>query len=302
MFFQILRRGRIVTTDDIIAKLTPDIAEVHITGGMPADWPWERYLDIVRSIHEKFPNADVKAYTAVEVDFFHKKFRLPIEEVLRQLKAAGLRTMPGGGAEGDKTTVRTKEDADHSLPYMVAAAALDGEVTPAQYAHERITRDDVQRLLRRVGLGNRLPHRPGELSGGEQQRVAVAIALANSPSLLLADEPTGSLDRDNTRMLLDLFNAVRNELGVTVILVTHDRSIASAVDRYIEIRDGKTSREAVRRSEGAPSLADAAVDAGAGSAPDGASAEETHSTTNRSGSIPWVSSTIWVASLRARAL
>jgi aminodeoxyfutalosine synthase len=88
-----------MTTEEILSKITPDIAEVHITGGMPPDWPWERYLDIVRSIHERFPTADVKAYTAVEIDFFHKKFRLSIEEVLRQLQAAGLRTMPGGGAE-----------------------------------------------------------------------------------------------------------------------------------------------------------------------------------------------------------
>ena len=88
-----------MTTEEILSKLTPEIAEVHITGGMPADWPWERYVEIVRSIHEKFPNADVKAYTAVEIDFFHKKFRMPIEEVLKELQAAGLRTMPGGGAE-----------------------------------------------------------------------------------------------------------------------------------------------------------------------------------------------------------
>jgi len=88
-----------MTTEEILSKLTPDIHEVHITGGMPADWPWERYLDIVRSITEKFPNMDVKAFTAVEIDFFHKKFKMPVEEVLRQLQAAGLRTMPGGGAE-----------------------------------------------------------------------------------------------------------------------------------------------------------------------------------------------------------
>lgn len=88
-----------MTTQDILDKLTPHIHEVHITGGMPPDWPWERYLDIVRSIHEKYPNVDVKAFTAVEIDFFHKKFKMTIEEVLRQLQAAGLRTMPGGGAE-----------------------------------------------------------------------------------------------------------------------------------------------------------------------------------------------------------
>ncbi len=88
-----------MTTEEILGKLTPHIHEVHITGGMPADWEWERYLDIVRSITEKFPNTDVKAFTAVEIDFFHKKFKMPIEEVLRQLQAVGLRTMPGGGAE-----------------------------------------------------------------------------------------------------------------------------------------------------------------------------------------------------------
>ena len=95
-----------MSTEEILGKLTPEIAEVHITGGMPADWPWERYVDIVRSIHKKFPHADVKAYTAVEIDFFHKKFRMPIEEVLRQLQAAGLRTMPGGGAEVFSERVR----------------------------------------------------------------------------------------------------------------------------------------------------------------------------------------------------
>ena len=88
-----------MTTEEILAQLTPEIQEVHITGGMPSEWSWERYLDIVRSVHERLPKADVKAFTAVEIDFFHKKFRMSVEEVLRQLKEAGLRTMPGGGAE-----------------------------------------------------------------------------------------------------------------------------------------------------------------------------------------------------------
>lgn len=95
-----------MTTEEILSKITPDIHEVHITGGMPADWPWERYLDIVRSIHDKFPNTDVKAFTAVEIDFFHKKFKMPVEEVLRQLYDAGMRTMPGGGAEVFSERVR----------------------------------------------------------------------------------------------------------------------------------------------------------------------------------------------------
>jgi len=88
-----------MTTEEILGKLSPEIHEVHITGGMPPDWPWERYVDIVRSVSEKFPNTDIKAFTAVEIDFFHKKFRMSIEDVLRELQKAGLRTMPGGGAE-----------------------------------------------------------------------------------------------------------------------------------------------------------------------------------------------------------
>lgn len=95
-----------MTTEEILSKLSPEIKEVHITGGMPSDWPWERYVDIVSSIHKKFPETDVKAYTAIEIDFFHKKFKMPIEEVLCQLKEAGLKTMPGGGAEVFSERVR----------------------------------------------------------------------------------------------------------------------------------------------------------------------------------------------------
>lgn len=96
-----------MTTEEVLAKLTPEIREVHITGGMPPDWPWERYIDIVESVHRVLPDADVKAFTAVEIDFFHKKFKLSIEEILRRLQAAGLRTMPGGGAEVFSERVRT---------------------------------------------------------------------------------------------------------------------------------------------------------------------------------------------------
>jgi len=95
-----------MTIEEILGKLTPDINEVHITGGLHPDWEWEYYLDMLRQIRKNFPKTDVKAFTAVEIDFFHKKFRLPIEEVLLQLKDAGLRTMPGGGAEVFSERVR----------------------------------------------------------------------------------------------------------------------------------------------------------------------------------------------------
>ena len=95
-----------MTIADIIGKLTPDIQEVHITGGLHPDWGWDYYLDMIREIKNNFPTVDIKAFTAVEIDFFHKKFKMPIEEVLLQLKDAGLCTMPGGGAEVFSERVR----------------------------------------------------------------------------------------------------------------------------------------------------------------------------------------------------
>jgi aminodeoxyfutalosine synthase len=95
-----------MTIHDILHKLTPEIHEVHITGGLHPDWEWEYYLEMLRQIRKNFPNLDIKAFTAVEIDFFHKKFKMPLDEVLRQLKEAGLRTMPGGGAEVFSERVR----------------------------------------------------------------------------------------------------------------------------------------------------------------------------------------------------
>ncbi|MGD0589935.1 MAG: aminofutalosine synthase MqnE [Bacteroidota bacterium] len=95
-----------MTIEEMLAKLTPEIHEVHMTGGLHPDWEWEYYLQMMRDIRTHFPNLDIKAFTAVEIDFFHKKFKLPIEEVLRQLKEAGMRTMPGGGAEVFSERVR----------------------------------------------------------------------------------------------------------------------------------------------------------------------------------------------------
>lgn len=95
-----------MTIHEILRKLTPEIHEVHITGGLHPDWKWEYYLDILRQIRRNFPNVDIKAFTAVEIDFFRKKFRLSLEDVLLQLKEAGLRTIPGGGAEVFSERVR----------------------------------------------------------------------------------------------------------------------------------------------------------------------------------------------------
>jgi len=105
----------------------------------------------------------------------------------------------------------------------------------------------ARNLLELVGLGEMGKKKPDQLSGGEQQRAAVAVALANQPKLLLADEPTGELDSVTASEVMTLLHKLNQELGLTVILVTHDAAIAGATDRTIAIRDGRTSTETVRR-------------------------------------------------------
>ena len=94
-------------------------------------------------------------------------------------------------------------------------------------------------LLDLVGMGNRADHRPDELSGGEQQRIAVAVALANDPPLLLADEPTGELDTKTGQEVLDVFQKLNTQLGKTIVVVTHDARVAHIAHRVLEIVDGK---------------------------------------------------------------
>ncbi len=118
----------------------------------------------------------------------------------------------------------------------------------------------AEELLELVGLGHRLHHTPEKLSGGEQQRVAIAIALANSPPLLLADEPTGELDDTTAAEILDLFGEVNRALGTTVLIVTHDPDIAYKVGRVVMIRDGKMSTEIRRRVTFERITGDAATD------------------------------------------
>jgi ABC-type methionine transport system ATPase subunit len=108
-------------------------------------------------------------------------------------------------------------------------------------------RERARELLDMVGLSNRRKSKLSQLSGGEQQRVAIAIGLANNPKLLLADEPTGSVDTKTTRQIMEVFREFNRAYGVTVVIVTHDRQISRMVDRVVAIRDGRTSSEFIRR-------------------------------------------------------
>ncbi len=132
------------------------------------------------------------------------------------------------------------------LPYLTAAENVELPMTLEGVGRkERAGR--VRSLLDLIGLGERARHRPDTLSGGEQQRVAVAIALANRPGVLLADEPTGELDTKSSAHLFETLQAVSRELGVTVVVLTHDPLVSAQVERTIGIRDGRTATETLRR-------------------------------------------------------
>ncbi|RLI39366.1 hypothetical protein DRO60_01430 [Candidatus Bathyarchaeota archaeon] len=116
--------------------------------------------------------------------------------------------------------------------------ALENVELPMALAGKPSRRDRAMELLEMVGLADRAHHKPDELSGGEQQRVAIACALANDPPLILADEPTGELDRENAKMVIDLLTSLSRELGKTTIIATHDYMVARETDRILRMEDG----------------------------------------------------------------
>ena len=118
--------------------------------------------------------------------------------------------------------------------------ALENVCIPAMIAREKesVYMPRAEQLLRDLGLADRMHHKPSELSGGEKQRVAAARALMMAPDIILADEPTGSLDTQNKKELSDLLLKLRQEYGQTILLVTHDKELANIADRIIEIKDG----------------------------------------------------------------
>lgn len=136
-----------------------------------------------------------------------------------------------------------QNNARNLIPYL---SALQNVEMPMLLRGMR-KRERAHELLELVGLRHRKKNKLSELSGGEQQRVAIAIALANNPKLLLADEPTGSVDTRTAAIILDLFQELNRSFGLTVVIVTHDLELARKVDRVVAIRDGKTSSELLRR-------------------------------------------------------
>jgi putative ABC transport system ATP-binding protein len=137
------------------------------------------------------------------------------------------------------------------LPYLTAAENVELPMTLDGVERKRRL-ERVGELLELVALAERARHRPDALSGGEQQRAAVAIALANEPSVLLADEPTGELDSESASQLFQTLRAVNRELGVTIVVLTHDPHVSEQVQRTIGIRDGRTATETLRRRERGP--------------------------------------------------
>ncbi|UQZ81587.1 Lipoprotein-releasing system ATP-binding protein LolD [Paenibacillus konkukensis] len=145
-----------------------------------------------------------------------------------------------------------QNNARNLIPYLTA---LENVELPILLQGRR-KRERALELLEAVGLSHRIKNRLNQLSGGEQQRVAIAIALANNPKMLLADEPTGSVDTKMANQILDLFRDLNRRMGLTVVIVTHDPLLAKKVDRVVAIRDGKTSSEIIRKKSYADELAE----------------------------------------------
>lgn len=137
-----------------------------------------------------------------------------------------------------------QNNARNLLPYL---SALENVMTPMHFTSEKKKKERALELLDLVGMSHRKGSRLHQLSGGEQQRIAIAIALANQPKILLADEPTGSVDRKTADYILDVFKHLNRDLGQTILIVTHDTELSKKVPRVVAIRDGKFASERVMK-------------------------------------------------------
>ena len=142
------------------------------------------------------------------------------------------------------------------LPYL---SAIENVMLPMHLSNGRKKHDKAMELLEMVGMAHKKHSRLNMLSGGEQQRIAIAIALANSPKLLLADEPTGSVDPMTANYIFDLFTEL-NKSGQTILIVTHDVALSKKVRRVVAIRDGKISSERILKESYADRLKEVSID------------------------------------------
>lgn len=144
-----------------------------------------------------------------------------------------------------------QNNARNLVPYL---NAWQNVTLPMYFEGEKKKKERALELLEIVGMSHKKNSRLTQLSGGEQQRIAIAIALANNPKILLADEPTGSVDSKTGSFILDVFRELNKNLGLTIVIVTHDRALAKKVNRVVAIRDGKTSSEMLIKQDYADRL------------------------------------------------
>lgn len=149
---------------------------------------------------------------------------------------------PGELVEYRRDTVGHVFQTMNLIPTLTAAENIELPMVALGISKE-MRRSRVKELVDILGLGERMGHKPGELSGGEQQRVALAAALANDPPLVLADEPTGELDTANAKVVVEYLSRVNREMGKTILMVTHDPAVSRVADRILRIQDGVIVRD-----------------------------------------------------------
>jgi lipoprotein-releasing system ATP-binding protein len=214
-----------------------------------------RTLEVLRGINLTIEEGEVVAVVgqsgAGKSTFLHCMGTLDLP-TSGSIKIAGeeLTTMPGARlAELRNRTIGFVFQFHHLLPEF---NALENVLMPGliQGRGKREMEPRAKALLDEVGLGDRALHRPGELSGGEQQRVALARALVLEPKLLLADEPTGNLDSRTSQQIHELFFAINKQRGTTIVVVTHNMTLASNMPRVITLKDGRVERDERREVSG----------------------------------------------------
>lgn len=232
--------------------------ESRLTGGMPADsQPPGAAVVSLRDVTKVYRDGNVRAVSGVSLDVPEQGFLSVTgpsgcgKSTLLNL-LGGLDTPTSGGVFFRGESLATHKDLDRLRSRMIGFVFQTFHLLPNLTARENVQlpmfgdgRRDAEReaqaaaLLARVGLADREDHLPGALSIGQRQRVAIARALANQPALLLADEPTGSLDSESGTMVMDLLSHLHADLGMALVVVTHDPAVAERAERTVRMLDGR---------------------------------------------------------------